>query len=177
MSMELKSRAQLRKANISLKKKIRGLTLPIFNTNYKATNCKGIKDWCLRATVLEKTPESHLDSKEIKPVNPKGNQSWILIGRTDAEAETPVIWSFDVNSWLIGKVSDAGKDWGQKKRASEDEMAGWHHRRNGHELGQTSGDGEGQRGLVCCSPRGRQESDPTGQLNKNKNNNNNIRLL
>ena len=86
------------------------------------------KDWCLRTAVLEKTSESPLDSKEIKPVNLKGYQFWILIGRTDAEAEAPVFWSSDGNSWLIGKVSDAGKDWGQKeKRASEDEMAGWHH--------------------------------------------------
>ena len=85
--------------------------------------------------VLEKTPESPLDSKEIKPVNPKGNQSWIFIGRNDADVETPAFWSSDVNSWLIGKVPDAGKDWGQKeKRASEDEMAGWHHWCNGHEL-------------------------------------------
>ena len=89
-------------------------------------------------------PESPLDSKEIKQVNLKGNQPWILAGRTDAEAEAQVFWSFYVNIWLIGKVLDAGKDWGQKeKRASEDEMAGWHHQLNGHELGQTLGDGEG----------------------------------
>ena len=95
------------------------------------------------SVVLEKTLESPLNSKEIKPVNLKGNQAWILIGRTDTEAETPVFWLSDVNSWLIGKVTDAGKNWGQKeKRASEDEMAGWHHWCNGHELGQTLGDGE-----------------------------------
>ena len=121
------------------------------------------KNWFIWTVVLEKTPESPLDSKEIKPVNLKGNQPWILIGRTDAE--TPVFWSFDVNRWLIGKVPDAGKDWGQKeKRASEDEMAEWHHQCNGHELGQTSGDGEGQRGLACCRPRGHEESDMTGRL-------------
>ena len=104
----------------------------------------------------EKTAESPLDSKEIKPVNLKRNQSQILIGRTDAEAETPVFWSPDLNSWLIGKVPDAGKDWGQEeKRALEnDEMAGWHHWCNGHELEQTSGDGEGQRVLVCFSQWG-----------------------
>ena len=84
--------------------------------------------------VLEKTPQSPLDSKEIKPVNLKGNQPWILIGRTDAEAEAQVFWSSDANRWLIEKVPDAGKDWGQKeKRASEDEMAGRHHWCNGHE--------------------------------------------
>ena len=101
----------------------------------------------------------------------KGNQPWILIGRTDADVETPVFWSFDLNSWLIGKVPDAGKDWGQKeKRVSKNEMAGWHHRCKRHELGQTLGDGEGQRGLMCCSPWGHEESDMIGQLNDNNNN-------
>ena len=96
----------------------------------------------------------------------KGNQSWIFIGRADAEAETPIFWSSDVNSWLIGKVPDAGKDWGQKeKMASEDEMAGWHHWWNGNELGQTLGDFEGQGGLACCSPWGRKEFDMTEWLN------------
>ena len=92
----------------------------------------------------------------------KWNQPWILIERTDAEAEAPVFWSPDANSWLTGKVPDTGKDWGQKKeRASEDEMAGWHHWCNGHS-GQTSGDGEGQGNLACCSPLGSKESDMTG---------------
>ena len=105
-----------------------------------------------------------------KPVNLKVKQPWILIRRTDAEAETLVFWSCDVNRWLIGKVPDAGKDWGQKeKRASEDEMSGWHHRCNGQELGQTLGDGEGQGGLVCCSPWGcRVERD--WAMNNNKGN-------
>ena len=115
--------------------------------------------------VLEKTPESPLDSKDIKLVNLKGNHLWIFIGRTDAEAETPVFWSSDINSSLIGKVPDAEKDWGQEKRASEDEMAGWHYHCNGHELEQTLGDGEGQGSLVCCSPWGCKESDMTGKLN------------
>ena len=102
--------------------------------------------------VLEKTPESPLGSKDIKPVNLKGNQPWILIGGTDAEAETPVLWSSDANSWLIGKVPDAGKVWGQKeKRVTEDEMVEWHHWLNGHEFQQTQGDSEGQRSLACCS--------------------------
>ena len=100
-----------------------------------------LKNRCLRTVVLEKTPESPLDDKKIKPVDPKGNQPWIFIGRTDAEA--PVFWSPDANSWYIGKVPDAGKDWGQKeKRASEDKMAGWHHWINGHELGQFLGNGD-----------------------------------
>ena len=119
--------------------------------------------------VLKKTSESSLGSKEIKPVNLRGNQHWILIGRTDAEAEAPVFWSSDANSRLLGKVPDAGKDRGQKeKRASEDEMAVWHHQYNGHELGQTSGDGKGQGGLVCCRPWGCEESDMTGWLNNKK---------
>ena len=118
--------------------------------------------------MLEKTPESPLDSKEIQPVNLKGDQPWIFTGRIDAEAS--VFWSYDANRWLMGKVPDAGKDWGQKeRRASEDEMAGRHHWCNEHELGQTLGDGERQEGLPCCSPWGRRESDMTGWLN-NKNN-------
>ena len=126
------------------------------------------KNWCLGTVVLEKTPESPLDCKEIKPVNLKGNQPWIFVGRTDAEAETLVFWSLDANSWLIGKDPDAGKDWGQKeKRASEDEMAGWHHRCKGHDLGQTLGDGEGQGGLVCCRPWGHKKLDTARWLNNN----------
>ena len=120
------------------------------------------KNWYLWTVVLEKTPENLLHSKEIKPVNIKGNIPWILIGRTDAEAEAPVFQSPDASSQLIEKVPDAGKDWEQKeKRVSEDEMAQWHHWCNGHELGQTSGDGEGQGGLACCSPWGCKELDVT----------------
>ena len=95
----------------------------------------------------------------------EGDQPWIFTGRADAESEALVFWSSDVNRWLIGKVPDAGKDWEQKERVSEDERAGQHHWCNEHELGQTPGDGEGQGGLVCCSPWGRKESDTTGQLN------------
>ena len=124
------------------------------------------KNWCLQTVVLEKTPENSLDSKELKPVNLKGNQPWILIGRTDAEAGALVFRSSDMNSQLTGKPPDARKDWGQKKkRVSEDEMAGWHHQCNGHELGKTSGDGEGQGGLACCSPLGCKELDMPGRLN------------
>ena len=122
-----------------------------------------MKNQCLATMVLEKTPESPSDSKETKPVNLKRNQPFT--GRTDAGVETPIFWSSDTNSWFIGKVPDPGKDWGQReKRASEDEMAGWHHQCNGHELGQTSRGGKGQRGLACCSPWGHKELDPTGQL-------------
>ena len=122
------------------------------------------KNWCLQTMVLEKTPESPLESKEINPKgNPKGNQSWIVTGRTDAEAEASVFWSLNVNSRLIGKVPDTGKDWGQK-RASENKMAGGHHQCSEHELGQTSGDGEGQESLACCSPLSHKESDMTERL-------------
>ena len=94
--------------------------------------------------VLEKTLESPLDCKEIKPVNPKGNQPWVFIRRTDAEAETPVFWPPDVKSWLIRKDPDAGKDWRQEEKGmTEDEMVGWHHQLNGHEFEQAPGDGEG----------------------------------
>ena len=111
------------------------------------------KNWCLRTVVLEKTPESPLDSKETKPVNLKGEQPWIFTGRTDAEAEPSVFWSSKANRQLTGKLPDAAKDWGQKK-VLENEMAGWHHRCNEHELGQIPEGGEGQGGLACCSPWG-----------------------
>ena len=109
------------------------------------------KNWSLWIVVLEKTPGSPLDSKDIQLVKLKGNQPWTCIGRTDTEAKIPVFWSSDINSWLIGKVPDARKDWGQKKRVSEDEMGGWYHWGNRHDFGQTLGDGEGQGGLACGS--------------------------
>ena len=110
-----------------------------------------LKNWWLWSVMLEKTLESPLDFKEIQPAHPKGNQPWIFIGRTDAEA--PDLWPPDVKSWLIWKDPDAGKDWGQeKKKMTEDEMVGWHHRLNGHGFGWTLGVGDGQGGLVCCSP-------------------------
>ena len=127
--------------------------------------------WCHTPTVvLGKTLESPLDSKEIKPVNPKGNQPWILIGRTDSEAEAPILWPPDVKCWLIRKAPDAGKDWGQEETwMTEDEMVGWHHRLKGHELEQTLGDSKGQASLSCCNPWGCQESDTTEWLNTNNN--------
>ena len=110
--------------------------------------------------------ESPLDCKEIKPVNPKGNQLWLFIERTDAKAETPIFWPPDVKSWLLGKDPDAGKDWKwDEKGTTEDEMAGWHHRLNGHGFGWTPGVGDGQGGLACCNSWGRKESDTTEQLN------------
>ena len=111
------------------------------------------KNWCFWTVVLEKTPESPLDLREIQPVHPKGDQSWIFIGRTDVEAETPILWAPDVNNWLIGKDSDAGKDWGQEEKGMTDnEMVGWHHWLKGHEFESTPGVGDGQGGLACCSP-------------------------
>ena len=121
-----------------------------------------LKCWCFQTVVLDKTLESPLYCKEIKPVNHKGNQPWIVIGRADAEAETPILWPLDVKSQLMGKDPDAGKDWGQKeKRTAEGEMVGWHHRLNGHEFEQTLGDSEGQGSLVCCSPWSCKESNMT----------------
>ena len=108
------------------------------------------ENWCFWTVVLEKTLESPLDCKEIKPVNSKGNQSWILFGRTDAKTEAPIPWPPDAKRWLTGKDPDAGKDWGQEKGATEDKMVGWHHQLNGHEFEQAPGDREGQGSLECC---------------------------
>ena len=126
-----------------------------------------LKNWCFWAVVLEKTLESPLDHKEIKPVNPQGNQSWIFIGRTDAEAETPILWPPDAKNWLVGKNPDAGKEWRQEK-GTTDEMVGWHHWLNGHEFEQTPRNSEGQGRLACRSPWGHKELDMTEKLNGNK---------
>ena len=121
------------------------------------------KNGCFRIVVLDKTLESPLDSKEIKPVNLKGNKSWILIGRTDAEA--PILWPPDVKSWLIRKDPDAGKDWRQEEKGMiEDEMVGWHHQFNGHDFEQAPGGGEGQGGLAYCTSWGHEESNTTEWL-------------
>ena len=124
------------------------------------------KNWCFLTVVLEKTLESPLACKEIQPVHPKGNQSWVFIGRNDAEAETPILWPPNAKSWLIWKDPDAGKDWGQEEKGmTEDEMVGWHHRINGCGSGRTPGVGDGQGGLVCCASWGCKESDMTEWLN------------
>ena len=120
---------------------------------------------CFWIVVLEKTLQSSLDSKEIKPVNPRGNQSWIFFGRADAEADTPVLWPPDAKSQLIRKDPDAGKDWRQEeKEKTEVEMVGWYHLLNGHEFKQAVGD-SGQGSFACCSPWGRKELDMTEQPN------------
>ena len=109
------------------------------------------KNWCFWTIVLKKTLESPLDCKEIQPVPPEGDQSRVFIGRTDVEAEAPILWPPDVKSWLIRKDPDAGKDWGlEEKGTTEDEMVGWHHWLNGHGFGWTLAVGDGQGGLVCC---------------------------
>ena len=126
---------------------------------------RALKNWCFWTLMLEKTLESPLEKKEIRPVNPKGNQPWIFGGKTDN-------WSWNSNMlaiwcWLIGKDPDAGKDWRQEKETTEDEMVGWHHLFNRHECEQILGDTEGQGSLVCCRPWGGKESDTTEWLNNN----------
>ena len=124
------------------------------------------RDWCFWTMVLKRTLERPLDYKEIQPVHPKRNQSWILIGRTDAEGEAPILWPPDAKSWLIWKDPDAGKDWRlEEKGMTEDEMAEWHHRLDAHGFGWTPGVGDGQGGIACCSPWGWEESDTTEWLN------------
>ena len=124
------------------------------------------KELMLWTVVLEKTLESPLDYKEIQPVHPKGDQSWVFTGGTDVDAETPILWPPNAECWLIWKDPDAGKDWGQEEKGmTEDEMVRWHHRHNGHGFGWTPGFANGQGGLSCCSSWGRKESDTTKQLN------------
>ena len=130
----------------------------------KKAECRKIDTFKLRS--WEKTLESLSGSKEIKPVNPKGNQFWIFTARTDAEAETPILWPPHVKNWLTGKDPDAEKDRRQEEKGTtEDEMVRWHHWLNGHEFEQDLGAGDGQERLVCCSPRGQKGSDMTEHLN------------
>ena len=124
------------------------------------------KNWCFWTVVLEKTLESPLDCKEIQPVHPKGDQSWVFTGRTDAEAETPILWPPHAKSWLIGKDPDARRDWGQEEKGmTEDEMAGWHHWLYGCESEWIPEVGDGQGGVACCDSWGCKESDMTEWLN------------
>ena len=117
--------------------------------------------WCWRLFL-----EGPLDYKEIQPVHPKGGQSWVFIGRTDVEAETPILGPPDAKNWLIGKYPDARKDWRQEKKGTtEDEMVGWHHQFDGREFEQAPGVGDGQGSLACCNSWGRKESDTTEWLN------------
>ena len=124
-----------------------------------------LKNWCFWTVVLEKTLESPLDCKEIQQVHSEGDQLWDIFGRNDAKAETPILWPPHAKSWLIGKYSDAGRDWGQEEKGTtEDEMAGWHHWLNGRESEWTLGIGDGQGGLACCDSWGCKESDMTVRL-------------
>ena len=126
------------------------------------------ENWCFWTVELEKTLESPLACREIQPVYPKGNQLWTFIGRTDTEAEVPVLWPPVAKNWLVWKDPDAGQDWRrEEKGVTEDETAGWHHWLSGHELEQAPGDGEGQGRLACCSSWGHKESDFTYRLNDN----------
>ena len=124
------------------------------------------KNWCFWTVVLEKTLENPLDCKDLQPVHPKGDQSWVFSGRTNVEAETLILWPPDVKSWLIGKDPDTRKDWLQgEKWMTEYEMVGMHHRHDEHGFGWTPGVGNGQGGLACCSSWGRKESGMTERLN------------
>ena len=126
------------------------------------------KNWCFWTVVLEKTLESPLDCKEIQPVHPKGNQSWMFIGGTDAEDQTPILWPPDVKNQLIGKDPEAGKDWKrEEKETTEDGMLEWHHWLSGYEFSCIPGVGIGQGSLACCSPWGHKELDTTEWLNSN----------
>ena len=124
------------------------------------------KNWCIWTVVLTNTLESPLDCQEIQPVNSEGDQPWDFFGSSDAKAEAPVLWPPHEMSWLIGKDSDAGRDWGQEEKwMTQDEMAVWHHWLDGHESEWTPGDDDGQGSLVCCDSWGLKESDTTERLN------------
>ena len=125
-----------------------------------------LKNWCFWTVVLEKTLENPLDWKKIQPVHPKGDQSCIFIGRTDAEIEAPILWPPDGKNWFIGKDPDAGKDWRQEEKGmTESEIVGWHHQLDGHEFKQAPGVGDRQGSLACCSPWSCKELDVTDCLN------------
>ena len=128
-----------------------------------------LKNWCFWTVVMEKTLEGPLDCKEIQPVHPKGNKSWVFIGRTDAKAKTPILWPSHVRNWLIWKDPDAGKYWRWEKEMTEDDIVGWCHWLNGHEFEQTLGVGDGQGGLACCNSWGLEEWDTTEQQQKEGN--------
>ena len=140
---------------------VKAMVFPVVMYGYESWTVKKAERWRIDGfwtVVLEKTLESPLDYKDIQPVHPKGDQSWIFIGRTDAEAEAPIVWPPDAKSWLIGKDSDAGKDWRREEKGmTEHKMVGWHPQLSGHEFEQALGDGEGQGSMLCCSPWGCKE--------------------
>ena len=148
---------------------VKAMVFPVVMYGCESWDCEEswvLKNGCFWTVVLEKTLQSPLDCREIQLVHSKGDQSWVFFGRNDAEAETPVLWPPHAKSWLIGKDSDAGRDWGQEeKEMTEDEMAGWHHRLDGREFEWIPGVGDGQGGLAYCNSRGRKESETTEGLN------------
>ena len=147
---------------------VKALVFPVVMYGCESWTIKKAEHWriCFWTVVLEKTLESPLNYKEIQPFHPKGNQSWVFIGRTDVEAETPILWPPNMKNWLIGKGPNAGEDWRQEEKGTtEDEMAGWHHWLDGHGFGWTPGVGDGQGGLACCDSWGRKELDTTEWLN------------
>ena len=162
----------LKSRDITLPTKVRLVKAMVFSSghvwiwelDYK--ECWTLKNWWFWTLVLEKTFESPLDCKEIQSVHPKGDQSWVFIGKIDVEAETPIHWPPDAKSWLIGKDPDGWKGWGQEEKGrTGDEMVGWHHQLDGYGFGWTPGVGVGQGGLACCSSWGNKMSDTTEQLN------------
>ena len=147
---------------------VKGMIFPVVmygcESDYKGS--WALKYWSFSTVLLEKTLESPLDCQEIQPVHPKGNQSWILIGRIDPDAEVPILWPPNGKNWLTGKDPEAGKDWRQEKKGTiENEMVRWYHRLSGHEFEQAPGDSDGQGRLACCSLWGHKESDTTEWLN------------
>ena len=148
---------------------VRAMVFPVVMYGCESSTTKKVEQPRIDAfgtVVLEKTLESPLGYKEIKPVHPKGNQSWTFIGRTDAEAEAPILWPPDAKNWFIGKDPDAGKDWRQEEKGmTEDEIVGWHHLLDRYEFKQAPGVGDRQGSLACCSLWGHKESDTTKQLN------------
>ena len=148
------------------------VSLTFLNPTWTSESSRFTYYWSLAWRILSITllacEMSALDCKEIQPIHPKGDQSWVFIGRTDAKAETPILWPPHAKSWLIGKDPVAGRNWGQEEKGTtEDEMAGWHHRLDGHEFEWTLGVGDGQGGLVCCDSWGCKELDTTERWNTN----------
>ena len=147
---------------------VKAMVSPVVMYGCESCTVKKAEHWRIDAfeLVLEKTLESPLDCKEIQPVHSKGDQSWVFIGGTDVEDESPILWPPDVKSWLIWQDPDAGKDWGQEEKGTtEEEMVGWHHQPDGHEFAWTPGVGDGQGGLACCSSWDCKALDTTEQLN------------
>ena len=158
----------LKSRDITLPKKVclvKAMVFPVVLYGCESWTVKKAQCWRIDAFELWcwKRP---LDCKEIQPVDSEGDQSWVFFGRTDAKAETPILWPHQTKSWIIAKDPDSGRDWGrEEKGTTEDKMAGWHHRLNGHEFEWSLGVGDGQGGLACCGPWGHEESDTTERLN------------